>query len=495
MKRFVTIILSVLFLCYASEGYAQYPNDFQFYKVDTVGQSRYQLEPRKRPWIAAAEVLSLDALFHVMTRYVANKDYAKISWSSIKHNFKTGFLWDNDCFETNLFFHPYQGGLYYNAARTNGLNFWESAPYAFAGSFIWEMFLETQPASTNDIISTTLGGIGLGEATYRVSSLILNEQSRGFERVLREVSAAVVNPVRGVSRVIRGKAWKRGPRYVDKESMVPFVVQFGLGYRYLTERAVSNCEHESMGNLDFTMIYNDPFEIDGKQPFQYFSTRLSLNLLSNQPTLGMVKVCASIWGKNHEYSLGREIFWGLFQNFRYYNSEAINKSEGTVPFRISETVSYGPGLMARIPFPAVNGSLVFGGFGSGIVLGGSKSDHFRFQDRDYNMGSGFSLRFEGLLTIWKRLGIYAGFEEYKLYTWKGYEHKDYEHMDPNYLNAQGAVGNACLRVAKTRVTFGLHKDFGLGAEAAWYKRISNYKYFPDVQSDAFELRLMLTYGF
>ena len=63
-------------------------------------------------------------------RFVLCEDFAKVNLSSIKENFKTGFVWDNDQFSTNLFAHPYHGGLYFNAARSNGLSFWESAPYA-----------------------------------------------------------------------------------------------------------------------------------------------------------------------------------------------------------------------------------------------------------------------------------------------------------------------------------------------------------------------------
>lgn len=104
--------------------------------------------PRKRPWLSGIEVVGTNALFHIITRYIIHEDYAQITWSSIKNNFKTGFLWDNDKFNTNLFFHPYQGGLYFNCARSNGLNFWQSAPYALFGSSIWELFLELQPPST-----------------------------------------------------------------------------------------------------------------------------------------------------------------------------------------------------------------------------------------------------------------------------------------------------------------------------------------------------------
>ena len=76
--------------------------------------------PRKRPWLSGGEVVGTNLLFHVITRYIIHEDYAQITWSSIKNNFRTGFLWDNDKFNTNLFFHPYQGGLYFNCAAPTG---------------------------------------------------------------------------------------------------------------------------------------------------------------------------------------------------------------------------------------------------------------------------------------------------------------------------------------------------------------------------------------
>lgn len=49
---------------------------------------------------------------------------------------KHGFVWDNDAMGTNMFMHPYHGSLYFNSARSNGYNFWQSGFFAFGGSFM-----------------------------------------------------------------------------------------------------------------------------------------------------------------------------------------------------------------------------------------------------------------------------------------------------------------------------------------------------------------------
>ena len=186
------------------------------------------------------------------------------------------------------------------------------------------------------------------------------------------------------------------------------------------------------------------------------------------------------------------MFDGIFQNDSYYNSGRMDNESNEVPFRISETVSYGPGVLYRMKLHE-NNTLALNGFVSGVALGGALCDYYQFHDRDYNMGSGYSIRLNGLFTLQRRFGIYLGFENYHIFTWKGYEHKDYENMNPHYLDAQGAVGDARLQMMNLRGSFAISPKVGISAETAWCRRKSHYKYFPDVLSDTFEFRLMFSY--
>ena len=135
---------------------------------------------RKRPWLAAAEVTGINVFVHCFDRWALNSDFAQTTWHSIDHNLRNGFVWDNDYFITNLFAHPYHGNLYFNSARSNGLTFWESAPFALAGSTMWELLGETEPPAINDIFATTIGGIAIGEITHRLSNAILDDRHRGW---------------------------------------------------------------------------------------------------------------------------------------------------------------------------------------------------------------------------------------------------------------------------------------------------------------------------
>ena len=137
-------------------------------------------------WRATAETAGLNIGLWTFDRYVQKGHYAYISWNTIKENFKHGFEWDNDHLATNMFAHPYNGSLFYNAGRSNGYNFWQSELFAIGGSAMWEMFMECEYPSTNDIIATPIGGAAIGEVLYPTSDLILDDRRTGANRLCRE---------------------------------------------------------------------------------------------------------------------------------------------------------------------------------------------------------------------------------------------------------------------------------------------------------------------
>ncbi len=100
------------------------------------------VEGKKRHfWRAGAEVVGFNLSLWAFDRYVQHGDFAYINFNTIKENFRHGFYWDNDKLGTNTFLHPYNGSLYFNAARSNGFNYWQSELFAIGGSAMWEMFM------------------------------------------------------------------------------------------------------------------------------------------------------------------------------------------------------------------------------------------------------------------------------------------------------------------------------------------------------------------
>ena len=165
------------------------------------------------------------------------------------------------------------------------------------------------------------------------------------------------------------------------------------------------------------------------------------------------------------------------------------------PYRISEAASFGPGMMWQFPQVGNLRRLEQAIFADLILLGGTKSDYYNVIDRDYNMGSGFSLKSKTQM-FFPRLGYFSLLVDYyHIYTWKGYEGKDLEHTDPLYLNAQGDKGDAQLLVFNPMFVFQLKNNIGIEWQGAYYGRYTYYKYHPNVRAHTFETRLGLLYRF
>ena len=103
---------------------------------------------------AIAETVGLNITVWAFGQYVMDQEsgaHSYINLDTMRDNLTLWFEWDPNHFSTNFFAHPYHGGLYFNAGRTNGLDFWASSFTAFGGSFMWEVFMENHRPSINDL--------------------------------------------------------------------------------------------------------------------------------------------------------------------------------------------------------------------------------------------------------------------------------------------------------------------------------------------------------
>jgi uncharacterized protein DUF3943 len=122
-------------------------------------------------------------------------------------NLRTVPVYDKDPFSVNQIGHPYQGGIYYGFARSAGLSYWESLLYTIGGSFLWETYGERTPPSINDYVTTSIGGSFVGEAMFRMASLLL-ENADGTPGFWRELGAAVISPPTAFNRLVFGERFK-----------------------------------------------------------------------------------------------------------------------------------------------------------------------------------------------------------------------------------------------------------------------------------------------
>lgn len=448
---------------------------------------------KKHPWKAAIETFGINAAVQSFDRFVLNADFAQINFKTIRHNIKTGFVWDNDQFSTNLFAHPYHGGLYFNAARSNGLTFWESAPYAFCGSLMWETICETEPPAINDLMATTVGGIAIGEVTHRLSALVYDDRKRGWSRFWREFLGTVICPIGGLNRILSGDAWKVRHDYYKYHDYdrLPVNAQIGVGYRYLADNN-SLFRGEGTPYINVALDYGDPFNGEERKPYDYFSADITFGLSSNQPLVSSIHLLGRLWGAPVRTGNIQTEF-GIFQHFNYYDSQPVKNGSSLVPYRISEAASAGLGLICRFPSVGNLTRLEQRIFVNGILLGGSLTDHYNVIDRDYNMGSGYSAKTSTLLGFGKYGFLSVLADYYRIFTWKGYKDSDLETVDPIYLNAQGDKSNATLLVVSAHSQWNLTNRIALELTASHYWRYTHYARHNNISSNTFAVRMGLVF--
>ncbi len=245
----------------------------------------------RRPFVAAVEVVGINIMGNAVARLQnANSVVGPGSWS---RNLSNGFEWDTDRFYTNFLEHPIAGTGFYNTARSNGMNFWESAPFVTVGSLMFEYFGEVNRPSANDMFTTTLGGVSLGETLYRVSSLVLDNEDTGISRVFREIGAFVLNPIRGVNRLMFGHMTSVGPNTFDRSPG-----HLSMNLKVGARRVASGLSLENGVTDDFVgfeMDYGDPLERELKKPFRVFTLDTHLHH-SSERVLGGLRVRGNLYG-------------------------------------------------------------------------------------------------------------------------------------------------------------------------------------------------------
>ena len=251
---------------------------------------------------------------------------AKVTPKTWWHNMEQGWVWDLDDFTVNQIGHPYQGNNYFTTGRANGLSFYESAAVTAFGSATWEYFGETNHASLNDFINTTLGGIALGEMFHRTAWLVRDTRATGRGRLWREIGATALDPITGANRFIRGDA----SRVTDKPAdMVPSNLSAfgaaGVLWRGTEDNAFT-ASPQAFFEVD--AVYGDPDQGHSRTPYDAFAMKLRFGggsglsearvrgrLLGQPLKDGAIQfsvVQSYDFQKNDAYATGSQSFEGAF---------------------------------------------------------------------------------------------------------------------------------------------------------------------------------------
>lgn len=428
-------------------------------------------------------------------RYIQNADYARINFDTVKKNFKRGFVWDNDQIGTNMFMHPYHGSFYFNAARVNGFNFWQSGLFALGGSAMWEFVLENEYPSTNDIITTPIGGMALGEVTHRISDLIIDNRTSGWNRAGREAAVFVISPMRGLSRLINGDSWHKEAVRGNDFGYIPLKIELSIGVRSL----ILSDKYRAIGiggASEILLEYGEKYSNKSVVPYSYFRLNASVNAQKSQPILGEFNVIGRLFNYPFIETEKMNLNMGIFQHFNYYDSDTLSTESTKEPFKLGVPALVGVGSMFSYR-KCLNGELNCEIFANGVVLGAVQSDYYNVGSRDYNFASGFNVKMGIDYELRnKKLGIFLSHDYYRLYTWNGYdEGVNLKEVDPNEFDVQGDKSKTSIHFTTMKLKTKLIKEFYLTISLLNVLRNTFYENHDRVVKNSFEGKVLLTYRF
>jgi hypothetical protein len=417
----------------------------------------------KSPLLAVVQTTGVNALVWSFNRFLRESGENpgfRIGLNSWENNWKNGFEWDDNSFMTNQFAHPYHGSLYFNSARSNGYDFWASTGFAFAGSFQWEYFGETHHASYNDWISTSVGGAALGEVLHRMSSMVLDNTKTGSARFWNELGGLLIDPMRGVSRLVTGRSSERSGNDPDR---YPSKLRAGyeVGARTLSETRIGAADTTRL-YMRAEFAYGDPFAGDIEKPFDTFDFAMQLNF-DDVSAIGQVDAKGLLFATELAESENSRHLLGAYQHYEYVNNSAYEFGGQSLS---ASYLSY-----IRAGTTALRTELHL----TGLIMGGTKSDYENFTGRSYDYGPGVGFKLKAVLTRNERPFLTVGHANHWLYV----------------VNGNRAEHFVAFTFARLDLQY--RNRFGLGLEYDLYNAERSYADFPDVSQRNPEIRTYLSW--
>lgn len=460
---------------------------------------------------ALASDFGINALVWGWDRFVQQRDWAHVDAHVLRQNLTGGWVWDIDSFSGNQFSHPYHGSMFYNAAREHGLSYGVSVVYPLLGSLSWELFCETNRPAVNDLFSTGVGGVALGEVAHRVSDIFFDNTRTGARRVAREVIGSFLNPVRGMHRLLSGEMFRVHPTHAGKKEMPePYSFQIGFGERYMHDVGpvhfrIGHRYHEHIPFMDIRFSYGNHYNnLDrgfARRAYDYFDLYALVNLASDQPTIGEFEINGRIGSIQRQLPRRWKLDIGFYQNYKYVDhncSDSISHS-GNLGL-ISEAASFGAGFHATRQGRSV--TLLHDFMFSAVPLGGSTADYFEL--RSYNFGTGFSLRHKFGFVYDRHLSFGMSTYFMRLFILKGIDRSDVERYrsDPETyhielsdgVNAWGDKGEQSILQNRLFMNVNVTSNLQLHLQHEFYLRHGKYRSYPSLTAKSHEWKVGFSYA-
>lgn len=416
--------------------------------------------PHPRPLLALGEAAGINVFVNRMDALVFKYEWARSGTRAWSRNIRLGWEWDEDAFPTNMFAHPYHGGLYFNSGRSNGLDYFRSVPIAFFGSWTWENFGETYRPSLNDWFMTSFGGIALGEMFHRIGASIRDNRATGTSRTLREIAALPVDPIGGFNRLIRGQ-WKAiGPNPSEHDPGA-YVLRIGGGLRF-AQGLVNDSGLTKMGAVVVDLLYGDPFA-DYTSPFDNFGARL---IVSSHGGFQMLRGSGRLYGTNLNRSTARiRHVLAVNQRYDYFKNPAQSVGGQSVEIGVNSRWRVGTrgyGLRTALFFDFA-------------ILGAIDAPTTGLGKRNYDFGPGGGSRTE------------LAVERYGARFLRLFSQEEFIHT------VSGASADHIVNVSGAELTIPIAKGFGIAGHAYTFHRDSRYSDAPRDRRSYSEQRLLLVW--
>jgi hypothetical protein len=342
---------------------------------------------------AVGETLALNWVASGINEYIRNANFNQISPRSWWYNLDHGLTYDDNEFHTNQYLHPWNGANYYNSARGNGFGYWASSLFAIGGAFFWECCGETHPMSFNDLISTGIGGIAVGEEMYRVTNQILDNRDTGFSRVLREGASLVIDPTREFNRLLSGRASTSHDNPGDPLDFRGPTARFFvmMGARTIGEGESITENTKTYGFFGLNHSFGSVFDNDRRKPFDSLVADYQFSPGEEKGFRTVLRIRGDLFSKAFGYGGpdGPRYAWAIVQHFDYHNNQAYEFGQQ----------AFGPSLFARYRLSDSMGlSLRWDGWASILAAVNSDyafiadvADRERYREYDYGPGLGTGL--------------------------------------------------------------------------------------------------------
>jgi hypothetical protein len=420
----------------------------------------------ERTLLSVAEGLGVNLAANRVNVWVFQWDWARVDFESWARNLQLGWHWDETQFGVNMFLHPYHGALYFDAARSNCLSYWESVPITFLGSWTWEFLAERARPSLNDFWMTGFGGAAMGEVLHRMAAAIIDERDTGSERIVREIGAMIVNPMNGLNRLVRGQWNDVGPNPVDRLPQ-SYMFRTAMGARRVREvgrGGEATYSPTLLVEINLGDVFSTPFEA----PFDVITAFAQVS--PDGGGANVLRATGRLYGTEltHADSWHRHALV-INQRFDYVNNPVYHFGEQSFEGGIESRWRTGPGGLRFVTRFA--GSVVMLGAIDALAVDAAGDTRLI----DYGPGLGAileaSLERNGtrLVSIYNRA---------------------------RYLRSvSGARADHSMLFTGLDVTVPVTSDFGIGAYVSVDRRVSDYTEFPRDERSYVEARLYLTWTF